>query len=90
MPDYNKLRSQIESLQSHRVRVELDTGASIVGYMSPETSMPFGSVMLVSLTNVAIYDPGGAQLGEREEFTFCANMMTGISKDEGPRGRDRD
>lgn len=88
MPDYNKLRNQIEALQSHRVRVELDTGASIVGYMKPETSLPVGPVLLVSLSNVAVFDAEGKRLGERDELTFCANMMTGITKDEGPRGRE--
>jgi len=88
MPDYSKLRSQIETLQSHRVRVELDTGASIVGYMAPETSLAEGPILLVSLSKVAMYDEAGTQVAERDELVFCANMMTGISKDEGPRGRN--
>ncbi len=88
MPDYSKLRSQIETLQSHRVRVELDTGASIVGHLGPETSLAEGPILLVNLNKVLMYDAAGGQIGERDELTFCANIMTGISKDEGPRGRN--
>ena len=88
MPDYSKLRSKLESLMSHRVRVELDTGASVVGTLERETTLPKGPVILVKLHNVLFYDGKDKELGRRDDLVFCLNMMRGISLDEGPRGRN--
>lgn len=90
MPDYSKLRSKLETLMSHRVRVELDTGGSIVGMLGPETTLPEGPILLVQLNNVLFYDQNDKEIGRRDDLVFCANMMRGISLDEGPRGRTVD
>ena len=83
MPDYSKLRQ----LMSHRVSVEYDSGARIVGYLGgcrPGT----GPVQFVTLTHVEMYDAAGALVEKHDELSMCPNVMTGFQLDEGPRGRD--
>ncbi|WP_428268507.1 hypothetical protein [Haliangium sp.] len=84
MPDYSK----IHELVSHRVNIEYDSGARIVGYLAscqPGT----GAVQFIKLTSAELFDSAGRRVQQAEEITICPNVLTGIHIDEGPRGRDR-
>ncbi len=83
MPDYSKLHDLI----SHRVTFEYDTGARVTGYLAscqPST----GAVEFVVLSDVKLTDSKGKVVREAGELTICPNALTGIARDEGPRGRD--
>ncbi len=82
MPDYSKLHE----LVSHRVVLEYDTGARIVGYLAH--CLPgSGNVQLVRLQHASVYDAGGKELEKYEELAVCPNVLTGLRKEEGPTGR---
>lgn len=83
MPDYSRLKELI----SRRVSLEYDTGARIAGYLAacqPAT----GPVQFVVLSDAKLIDASGTIIRETKELALCANVLTGISLDEGPRGRD--
>lgn len=83
MPDYSK----IHDLVSHRVALEYDTGARIVGTLaSPQPSS--GPVEFVVLHDVKLYSSSGKLVREMPEVTLSPNVVTGFVLDEGPRGRD--
>ena len=84
MPDYSKLRQ----LMSHRVCVEYDSGARIVGYLGG-CRPGEGPVQFVTLTRVEMYDADGKLVEQHDELSMCPNVMTGFQLDEGPRGRDQ-
>ena len=84
MPSYSKLRQ----MESHRVRIEYDTGAYIVGYLAtvrPST----GPVQLVKLTSATMDGAGGTAMDDvPAEMWVCPNVLTGLNLEEGPSGRE--
>jgi hypothetical protein len=83
MPDYSKL----QELLSHRVNLEYDTGARISGYLAA-CQPSSGAVQFVVLSDAKLIDASGKVVREAKELAICPNLLTGISVDEGPRGRD--
>lgn len=82
MPDYSKL----EDLVSHRVRIDFDTGAHVIGYLAA-VKPPSGQVQFVNLARAELVLADGTVLETHDELTVPANVMVGFSSDEGPRGR---
>ena len=83
MPDYSKLRG----LMSHRVRIEYDTGATILGYLSscrPET----GPVQFVAVSRAELKLSDGTVLDNHDELWLPANALVSFALDEGPQGRE--
>lgn len=83
MPNYAKLRE----LMSHRVCLEYDTGARIVGYLAA-CQPGEGQVQFIKLTSVELLDASGAIVDKRNDLFLCPNVLTAFRLDEGPRGRD--
>jgi hypothetical protein len=83
MPDYSKLRD----LVSHRVELEYDSGARVVGYVA-SCQPPEGTVQLMSLSKVAFLDRDGNVLETSDSVTLIPNVLTGVRRAEGPAGRD--
>ena len=83
MPNYSKLHDLI----SHRVTIEYDTGAKVTGYVA-SCQPSSGPVEFVVLSDARLIDSRGRVVGDTGEITVCPNVVTGISLDEGPRGRD--
>ncbi len=83
MPDYAKLRTHV----SHRVVIEYDTGARIVGYLAA-CRPGDGPVQLVHLTRAQVEDENGNIMETHDNLTVCPNVMTGFRRQEGPEGRD--
>lgn len=84
MPNYSKLRE----LVSHRVCLEYDTGARIVGYLAA-CQPGDGPVQFAKLTSAQLIDSDGKVMESPEEITVCPNVLTAFRMDEGPRGRDK-
>jgi hypothetical protein len=82
MPDYSKIRDMI----SHRVVIEYDTGARIVGYLS-NCRPNEGQVQLVSLSRAQLQDAAGNVLETHDTLSVCPNVVTGFKLEEGPSGR---
>lgn len=82
MPDYSRIREMI----SHRIVVEYDTGARIVGYVS-NCRPNEGEVQLVTLSRARIEDSEGNVLETHESLSVCPNLITGLKLEEGPSGR---
>lgn len=85
MPDYSKLRD----LVSHRVVIEYDTGARIVGYLAACRPAD-GQVQLIRLSRATLEDADGNVMETHDNLSLCPNVVTGISLQEGPSGRDID
>lgn len=83
MPDYSKLHDFV----SHRVRIDFDTGAYIAGYLAA-CQPSDGPVQFALLTKAELYDSDGKLFESHDKLTVVPNALTGISMDEGPRGRD--
>ena len=83
MPNYSKLHD----LLSHRVTIEYDTGAKVTGYLA-SCQPTSGPVEFCVLSDAKLYDSRGKLVRETGELTLCPNVLTSISLDEGPRGRD--
>ena len=83
MPNYSKLHD----LVSHRVMIEYDTGAKVTGYLA-SCQPSSGPVEFVVLSDATLIDSRGRVVRETGELTMCANILTGIALDEGPRGRE--
>jgi hypothetical protein len=84
MPDYSKLRE----LVSHRVVVEYDTGAKIVGYIAA-CRPSIGPVEFVKLSRVELRESSGDTIdATTKELWVCPNLLTHLSFEEGPTGRD--
>ncbi len=82
MPDYSK----IHDLVSHRIALDYDTGARVVGMLA--SCVPTaGAVEFVVIHNAKLYGSKGQLVGERDELTLCPNAIAGIARDEGPSGR---
>lgn len=84
MPDY----SRIHEMVSHRVSIEYDTGARIVGYLA-SCQPGSGPVEFIQLTSAELIDSSGRVVMKADDMTICPNLLTGFHMDEGPRGRDR-
>ncbi len=82
MPDYSRIREMI----SHRIVIEYDTGARIVGYLS-SCRPNEGQVQLVTLSRARLEDSQGNVLETHESLTVCPNLITGFGLEEGPSGR---
>jgi hypothetical protein len=83
MPNYSKLHD----LTSHRVTIEYDTGARVTGTV--ESCLPAsGPVEFVVMSNARMIDSSGTVQREAKQLYVCANLVTSIALDEGPRGRD--
>lgn len=85
MPDYSRLRD----LVSHRVVIEYDTGARIVGYLASVRPNE-GQVQLAVLSHATVEDADGNVLETHEQMSVCPNVLTGFRLEEGPSGRDLD
>ena len=83
MPNYAKWHDLI----SRRVAIEYATGARVTGYLA-SCQPSSGPVEFVVLSDAKLIDSQGRLLREAGELTLCPNMLTSISLDEGPRGRD--
>ncbi len=83
MPDYSKLRD----LVSHRVELEYDSGARVVGYVAA-CQPPEGTVQLLTMSKVEFRDATGKVLERHDTATLVPNVLTGVRKAEGPSGRD--
>lgn len=83
MPDYSKLHD----LVSHRVQFEFDTGAKIVGYLA-SCQPSSGPVQFALVKKAELFDSSGKIVQRADELTVCPNVLVGIHRDEGPRGRD--
>ena len=83
MPDYTKLHD----LVSHRVNFEFDTGARIVGYLA-SCQPSSGPVQFVVVKKAELIDSAGRVVQKADELTLCPNVLVGVDKDEGARGRD--
>ena len=83
MPDYSKLRG----LTSHRVRIEYDTGAEVVGYLA-ECKPGEGTVQFLTISNAQLKAADGTVLETHETLAVPANTQVGIEIAEGPRGRN--
>ena len=83
MPDYSKLHDLI----SHRVNLEFDTGARVVGYLA-SCQPSSGPVQFALLKKVELIDATGRIVQKTDELTVCPNVLVGVHLDEGPRGRD--
>lgn len=78
MPDYAKLHEFV----SHRVVLEYDSGARIVGYLA--TCRPgHGPVQLIRLEHAVIQDAEGTVLESHDSITLCPNVLTGVRLEEG-------
>jgi len=82
MPDYSRIRDMI----SHRIVIEYDTGARIVGYLS-NCRPNEGDVQLVILSRARLEDAEGNVMETHETMTICPNLVTGLRLEEGPTGR---
>lgn len=83
MPDYSK----IHDLISHRISLEYDTGARIVGMLA-SCQPSSGAVEFVVIHDAKLISSSGQLVRELKEVTLCPNVVSGIAIDEGPRGRD--
>ena len=83
MPNYSKLHDLI----SHRVSIEYDTGARITGYLA-SCQPSAGPVEFAVLSDVRMVDSRGRLLREASELVVCPNILTSISLEEGPSGRE--
>lgn len=83
MPDYSRLHE----LVSHRVAIEYDTGARIVGYLA-DCRPAQGPVQLVHISHAQLEDANGNVMETHERLTVCPNVLTSFRRQEGPEGRD--
>jgi hypothetical protein len=79
MPDYKKLRDMI----SHRLTLEYDTGAKVVGYLA-SCAPPQGPVQYAVLSKVQVIDNAGNVLARFEELPLVPNNLVGFKVTEGP------
>lgn len=82
MPNYSKIRDMV----SHRIVIEYDTGARIVGYVS-NCRPNDGDVQMVNLSQVSIEDADGNVMETHESLSVCPNVVTRVELQEGPSGR---
>jgi hypothetical protein len=79
MPDYKKIRDMV----SHRVTLEYDTGAKIVGYLA-SVAPTQGPVQYAVLSKVQILDATSNVVARFEELPVVPNNLIGLKVTEGP------
>jgi hypothetical protein len=79
MPDYKKIRDMV----SHRVTLEYDTGAKIVGYLA-SVAPTQGPVQYAVLSKVQILDSTSNVVARFEELPVVPNNLIGLKVTEGP------
>lgn len=79
MPDYKKLHNMV----SHRVTLEYDTGAKVMGYVA-EVSPSEGPVMYMVLSKAQVLDGANNVLAKFEELPVVPNNLVGFRITEGP------
>ncbi len=79
MPDYKKIRDMI----SHRVTLEYDTGAKVVGYLA-SCAPPQGPVQYAVLSKVQVLDGRGNVVARFDELPIVPNNLVGVTVTEGP------
>jgi len=79
MPDYKKLRDMI----SHRLTLEYDTGAKLIGYLA-SCAPPQGPVQYAVLSKVQVLDSSGNVLAKFDELPLVPNNLVGFKVTEGP------
>ena len=84
MPSYARLRD----LVSHRIEIEYDSGARIVGYLA-ECRPPQGEVLLLHLSKAELRDGKGQLLERHDRLSVVPNVVAGIRVAEGAAGRER-
>jgi hypothetical protein len=79
MPDYKKIRDMV----SHRVTLEYDTGAKIVGYVA-SVAPTQGPVQYAVLSKVQVLDSANKVVARFEELPVVPNNLVGVKVTEGP------
>ena len=79
MPDYKKLRDMI----SHRVTLEYDTGARLIGYLA-SCAPPQGPVQYAVLSKAEVQDAAGNVLARFAELPVVPNNLVAFKVTEGP------
>ena len=79
MPDYKRIRDMV----SHRVTLEYDTGAKIVGYVA-SVAPTQGPVQYAVLSKVQILDSTDKVVARFEELPVVPNNLVGVKITEGP------
>jgi hypothetical protein len=79
MPDYKKIRDMV----SHRVTLEYDTGAKIVGYLA-SVAPTQGPVQYAVLSKVQVLDAANNVVARFEELPVVPNNLIGLKVTEGP------
>ncbi len=79
MPDYKKIRDMV----SHRVTLEYDTGAKIVGYIA-SVAPTSGPVQYAVLSKVQVLDASNKVVARFEELPVVPNNLVGVNITEGP------
>ena len=79
MPDYKKFREMI----SHRVTLDYDTGAKVVGYLA-SCAPPQGPVQYAVLSKVQVLDSSGTVVARFDELPIVPNNLVGFKVTEGP------
>jgi hypothetical protein len=79
MPDYKKFRDMI----SHRVTLDYDTGAKVVGYLA-SCAPPQGPVQYAVLSKVQVIDSSGNVVARFDELPIVPNNLVGFKVTVGP------
>ena len=79
MPDYKKIRDMV----SHRVTLEYDTGAKIVGYVA-SVAPTTGPVQYAVLSKVQVLDAANKVVAKFEELPIVPNNLISVKVTEGP------
>jgi hypothetical protein len=79
MPDYKKIRDMV----SHRVTLEYDTGAKIVGYLA-SVAPTQGPVQYAVLSKVQILDGSNKVVARFDELPVVPNNLIALKVTEGP------
>jgi hypothetical protein len=79
VPDYKKIRDMV----SHRVTIEYDTGAKIVGTIA-SVAPPQGPVQFAVLSRVQVIDSNNKVVARYEELPVVPNNLVGVKVTEGP------
>jgi len=79
MPDYKKIRDMV----SHRVTLEYDTGAKIVGYLA-SVAPTQGPVQYAVLSKVQVLDASNRVVAKFEELPVVPNNLISLKVTEGP------
>jgi hypothetical protein len=79
MPDYKKLRDMV----SHRITLEYDTGAKVVGYVA-SCAPASGPVQMVVLSKVQVLDSSSTVLAKYDELPLVPNNLIDFRITEGP------